>query len=323
MQSTLTAQLAALDLGGLSIASRPGSDITDMPSSEAMRQTVDAVWNDLFAMMEDTALEAEVESIAWGFVNLFHRGAMGKEKLVDRATDEIRMLVASADGSEIHTSKLEEQVDRAQLAEACQDAFEEMRERAAALYLNETGSSWRPATGSRLNHNAKLTSAVVAGRSFMKARNEANRKAAMPEGTPVIFGGGRITHETDIDAKTYAENIWSTLEKVRGFVPDMVLVHGGDMQGADRLAGSWAERNGVQQIAFGLERRLGNRAGFKRNGDMLGLNPRYVVAFQGNGVLERLVIDAKRARVQVVDRRGPLGTNPKLAAKEAFERKAA
>ncbi|MGB3723074.1 MAG: DUF2493 domain-containing protein, partial [Pacificimonas sp.] len=131
------------------------------------------------------------------------------------------------------------------------------------------------------------------------------------------------THETDIDAKTYAENIWSTLEKVRGFVPDMVLVHGGDMQGADRLAGSWAERKDVQQIAFGLERRLGNRAGFKRNGDMLGLNPRYVVAFQGNGVLERLVIDAKRARVQVVDRRGPLGTNPKLAAKESATHKAA
>ena len=323
MQSSLTAQLAALDLHTLSIAHRPGSDIIDMPSSEAMQQTVDAVWNDLFAMMENTALEAEAENFAWGFVNLFHRAAIGKEKLVDRATDEIRMLVASADGSEIHTTKLEEQVDRAQLAEACQDAFEEMRERAASLYLNETGSSWRPATGSRLSHNAKLTSAVVAGRSFMRARAEANRKAAMPEGTPVVFGGGRIAHETEADAKTYAENIWKTLDRVREVLPDMVLVHGGDMQGSDRLAGSWAERKGVQQIAFGLERRLGNRAGFKRNGDMLRLNPRYVIAFQGNGVLERLVIDAKRARIQVVDRRGPLGTNPKFAAKETSERKAA
>ena len=38
---------------------------------------------------------------------------------------------------------------------------------------------------------------------------------------------------------------------------------------------------------------------------------RYVIAFPGNGVLERLVIEAKSRRVSVVDRRGPLGTNPR------------
>ena len=36
---------------------------------------------------------------------------------------------------------------------------------------------------------------------------------------------------------------------------------------------------------------------------MLSLNPRYVVAFPGNGVTERLVIDAKTRRITVVDRR--------------------
>ena len=45
------------------------------------------------------------------------------------------------------------------------------------------------------------------------------------------------------------------------------------------------------------------RAGFKRNEQMLSLNPRYVVAFPGNGVTERLVIDAKTRRITVVDRR--------------------
>jgi hypothetical protein len=43
---------------------------------------------------------------------------------------------------------------------------------------------------------------------------------------------------------------------------------------------------------------------------MLRLNPRYVVAFPGNGVTERLVIEARKQRVTVVDRRGPLGTRP-------------
>ena len=50
---------------------------------------------------------------------------------------------------------------------------------------------------------------------------------------------------------------------------------------------------------------------------MLSLNPRYVVAFPGSGVLERLVIQAKEQKVQVVDRRGPLGTHPKRAARLA------
>jgi hypothetical protein len=43
---------------------------------------------------------------------------------------------------------------------------------------------------------------------------------------------------------------------------------------------------------------------------MLSLKPRYVIAFQGNGVTERLLIDAKKAGIRVVDRRGPLGTPP-------------
>ena len=94
-------------------------------------------------------------------------------------------------------------------------------------------------------------------------------------------------------------------------VPDMVLIHGGDTKGVDRLAASWAERRKVPQVTFSLDMRLGARAGFKRNERMLSTDPRYVVAFPGNGVLERLVIEAKTRRITVVDRRGPLGTSPR------------
>ena len=67
-------------------------------------------------------------------------------------------------------------------------------------------------------------------------------------------------------------------------------------------------------LVFALDMRLGARAGFQRNERMLSLDPRYVIAFPGNGVLERLVIDAKAHKVTVVDRRGPLGTCPKASA---------
>ena len=313
MHTSFADQLAGLDLAGFSIGSAPVST-SDFPIREAVEQTLEAVWSDLFALVSGTALEADAEDLGWAFVNLFHRSANRKSTALDRATDEVRALVATADGSEIHTYELETQVERAQCAEAAMLALEEMREVAASLYLNEFGSSWKPVSSSRFNHGVMLTSALVEGRDFLRARTEAKRRAAMPEGTPVLFAGGRIRHATEADALTFANNVWRALDKVRDRVPEMVLIHGGDTKGADRLASSWAERRNIPQVTFSLDMRLGARAGFKRNERMLSLDPRYLVAFPGNGVLERLVIEAKSRRVTVVDRRGPLGTNPKAVS---------
>ena len=317
MRTTLAAQLAQLELGTLDVQRPPADQTSDLPPDDAVEQTLAAVWSDLFQLFPDTALEDDAEEIAWGFVNLFHRAASKRSAQIDRATDEIRCLVASNDGSEVHSSELEEQVDRARAAEAAMIGLENLREVAAALYLNETGSSWRPAGSSRLCHSAKLTSAVIDGREFLRARAERRRKAVLPEGTPVVFAGGRLSFPTDAEAKTFASNLWTTLDRVHQNVADLVLVHGGDSKGVDRLAGSWAEQHKVPQVAFSLDRRLGQRAGFRRNEQMLSLNPRYVVAFAGSGVVERLVIQAKQKRIAVVDRRGPLGTNPKHSARRA------
>jgi len=310
MHTSFADQLAGLDLAGFSIGPAPVST-TDFPLREAVEQTLEAVWSDLFAMVVGTALETDAEDLGWAFVNMFHRAAERKSNALDRATDEVRALVANADGSEVHTNDLETQVERAQCAESAMLALEEMREVAASLYLNEFGSSWKPVSSSRLNHSAMLTSALVEGRDFLRARAEAKRRAAMPEGTPVVFAGGRSRHASETEALTFGNNIWATLDRVRDRVPDMVLIHGGDTKGADRIASSWAERRSVPQVTFSLDMKLGARAGFKRNERMLSLDPRYVVAFPGNGVLERLVIEAKSRRITVVDRRGPLGTCPK------------
>jgi hypothetical protein len=319
MHTTLAAQLAQLELGHLNIQRIRPRAFIEVPDEEAVRQTLAAIWSDLFALFPDTALEDDAEEIAWGLVNLFHRASVKRSARLDRATDEIRCLIASADGSEVHTSELETQVERAQAAERAMVGLEAFREAAAALYLNETGSSWRPAGGSRLNHGSALTSAVIDGRAYLKARAESRRKAAMPEGTPVVFAGGRLSFPASGEAAAFAANVWETLDKVRERVADMVLVHGGDSKGSDRIAACWAERRKVAQVAFALDRRLGARAGFRRNEQMLSLSPRYLVAFAGNGVLERLVIQAKERGIAVVDRRGPLGTNPKRAARLAQE----
>lgn len=314
MHTSFAAQLAQLELGHLRVE-RIDTGAPEAPDCQAIAQTLSAIWSDLFALFPGTALEDDAEELGWGLVNLFHRAARKRSAQIDRASDEIRCLIASADGSEVHTSELEAQVARARTAETAMLALEEFREAAAALYTGETGSSWRPAGGSRINHSAQLTSAVVDGRDFLKARAETRRRAAMPEGRPVLFAGGRLSFASDEDAKALAANVWDALDKVRERVADLVLVHGGDSRGLDRLAAAWAERRKVPQVTFGLDRRLGTRAGFRRNEQMLSLKPLYLVAFPGNGVLERLVIEARAQGVSLVDRRGPLGTNPKHHAR--------
>jgi hypothetical protein len=157
---------------------------------------------------------------------------------------------------------------------------------------------------------------MVEGRAYLKARADTKRAQAMPGGTPVVFSGGRMTIDAT-DANTFADNLYRTLDRVRERVGDMVLVHGGDSKGVDRFAAGWAERHKIAQVIFNLDARLGQRAGFKRNEQFLSLNPRYVIAYPGNGVLERLVIDAKARRISVVDRRGPLGTPPAQVAAQA------
>ena len=316
MHTSLAAQLAQLELGHLNVE-RIHAGPGEPPDPDAVVQTMGAIWSDLFALFPETALEDDAEELAWGIVNLFHRASVKRGAQIDRATDEIRCLLASADGSEIHTSELESWIERARGAEVAMLGLEAFREAAASLYLHETGSSWRPAGGSRLNHNAALTSAMVDGRDYLRARAETRRTASMPEGHPVLFAGGRLSFATAEDAKSFAANVWDTLDKVHDRLADMVLVHGGDGKGADRLAAAWAERRKVPQVTFGLDSRLGQRAGFRRNEQMLALKPRYLVAFAGNGVLERLVIQAREQGVCVVDRRGPLGVNPKRAARLA------
>ncbi|MBB6193169.1 hypothetical protein FHS51_003425 [Sphingobium wenxiniae] len=305
--TTLAAALESLQLGHL----KPGDDATGgmaPPLAEALEQTTTAIWSDLFATMMNTSLERDIEDLGWGLVNLFHRAAQKKHAVIDRLTDDIRLLIAEQDGSEINASNLEDKIEVARKIEEAATCYEQMRDVAAAHYIRETGKSWIPGAGNRISLG--VTSAIIDGRAFLKARRDKVRDANTAIGTPVVFTGGRMTFRSDDDMRQFAENLHRTLNAVRERVGDMYLVHGGDMRGLDGLAASWAEQKGVQQVRFGLDRKLGDRAGFRRNDQFLNLKPRYVIAFPGNGVSERLVIDAKKAGIRIVDRRGPLGMPP-------------
>lgn len=320
MHDPLHEQLARLGIGE-AIAGGQLSIVTEdtpepIPTTEEIEATLTGAWNDLFSMIRETELSFARADIAWGFVHIFHRALEKAERRWDEAGYRVRELLDRQDGSEIATSELETATEMARAAEASMDACETMREIAADLYARETGRSWQPLSGNRLRHRDGETSAMVEGRTFLRARAERRTRARAPEGTPVVFAGGRLTI-TDSDATAFIDNLFGTLDKVRERVPDMLLVHGGDAQGVDRFAASWADSRGVPQIVFHLERRFGKRAGFVRAERMLNLRPRCVVALAGSGVLERLVEMAHQRKIPVVDRRGPLCTRPQQAERAA------
>ncbi len=312
MHDTLSEQInrlfgTDLNAGNLSVVTEDTPD--PLPTDPEIESTITACWSDLFGMLRDNEFDVARADMAWGFVHLFQRAAERAERRWDDEADKVRDLLDRQDGSEIATSELETAIERAKQFETVMESIELMRDTATTLYSQEMGRCWHSLSGNRLSHRAEKTSAQVDGRTFLRARAEKRVAARTPEGTPVVFAGGRQTIP-DCDASAFADNLFGTLDKVRARVPDMILVHGGDSQGVDRFASSWAQSRSITQLVFQLERRHGNRAGFVRNEAMLDLKPACVVALQGSGVLERLVEVARARRIPVVDRRGPLCTRP-------------
>jgi hypothetical protein len=103
----------------------------------------------------------------------------------------------------------------------------------------------------------------------------------------VIFSGGQ-------DWEDHAR-IWTLLDQAKARIPAMVLATTAQEKGCDAIAAAWAARSGVKLVAFTLNRKLGQRAGFARNEDLLKLKPVEAIVCEGSGLqshLARMVRDA-------------------------------
>ena len=107
------------------------------------------------------------------------------------------------------------------------NAFELMRDQAAELYESHTGSTWRPRSGSLVNHRT-LTAAMIDSRDFIAAKRRAETEVHLPAGPKIAFTGG-------IDCNDMTGS-GTTLDKVLAKHPGMVLLHGGSPKGAERIA---------------------------------------------------------------------------------------
>ena len=233
----------------------------------------------------------EANSLLWGFVNTFDAQIRRLDRSVDRIAPELRDLQKEQDGTEIKSRELELLTDRAKNLGGRRDAFEEMRDAAAAQYLAQTGEMWRPRSGSHTSRTGVLTSAAIDARDFIRARQDRETKAHLPDGTLIAIAGGK---DGDPDA------VFRKLDGARKKYPDMVLVHGGG-PGVERFAARWAERHGVHQVVCKPDWNAHGRAApFRRNDELLNLLPKGIIVFPGSGITQNLADKAESVGIPVL-----------------------
>ena len=241
---------------------------------------------------DGTQLSDERESLLWGFVNML-------DSPDPASRPRRRQADARPARPPARAGRHRDQVPRAGARDRPfaephrnrRDAFETMRDTAADAYRVETGSMWRPRRGSHTSQTGKLTSAAIDARDFQRARKDRKTMAHLPQGTLVAITGGK-------DIANPAAVI-ERLDKARAKYADIILVHGGG-PGVEKIAASWAERNGIHQIVCKPDwDRYGRAAPFRRNDDLLNLLPKGVIAFPGSGITENLVDKARQLGIPV------------------------
>ncbi len=266
-----------------------GEDVTDapMPEGEAVAQATEMVVRTLFDVLRDTRLEGIAGQIAWGIVHSFHRVASQIEGQADKAAQNVKRLIEQADGSEVGTVELEEAQLLCQSLDETQDAVACMRDYAAATFRAETGKPWSSPRASLTS--SKRTASVIAATDFLAARRKRQVDQKAPQGPIVLFSGGQMWEDHRL--------LYSALDNIRARIPTMVLATTAQDKGCDAIAAAWAARNGCKIITFTLNRKLGNRAGFARNEQLIGLRPVEAVVCEGSGLQSHLAREVRKHRI--------------------------
>ena len=156
------------------------------PEEPVVQSALTAIFDALFEMLGDTRLEPDLEDLFWSTVNLFHRAGERIQRELDRNEEAQRTGQREQDGSEVKSVELERHIAEGITLLERRNAFEFMRDYAADLFEAQTGSSWRPRTGSKVSH-ANMTAAMIDCRDFLSARRRAETEVLIPAGTKIAF----------------------------------------------------------------------------------------------------------------------------------------
>jgi hypothetical protein len=144
-------------------------DPRPMPEPRIATTAIADIFDALIATFADTRLEPDLDSLLWATVNLFHRAIVRIERELDDNEQAHRRGQEAQDGSEVRSVELERLTAQGDTLIERQNAFEFLREEAAAHYERHTGSPWRPRAGAKVSYK-HLTAAMIDSRDFIAAR---------------------------------------------------------------------------------------------------------------------------------------------------------
>lgn len=268
-------------------------DPRPLPEDRHVRAAIADIFDALLVALGDTRLEADLEDLLWGVVNVFHRAGERIERALDDNEQAQKRSQREQDGSELRSVELETLLAQGLTLIERRNAHEAFRDLAAEAFELHLRKPWRPHSGSLVSRRT-LTATLIDSRDFISARKRADTELMLPAGPKVAFTGGFECN--DIQA------IWDALDRVRAKHPGMVLLHGGSPKGAELIAAKWAGHRQVTQIAFKPDwTRHAKAAPFKRNDAMLDVLPIGVVVFPGTGIQDNLADKAKRMGIPLFD----------------------
>ena len=267
-------------------------DPRPLPEGNVVAGAVADIFDALVATLGDTRLEPDLGEILWSTVNLFHRATDRIERSLDDNEQGQRRGQREQDGSEVKAVELERLTAEGQTLLERRNAMELFRDIAADQFERHTGSTWRPRSGSMVNHR-HLTSAMIDSRDFLAAKRRADNEVLVPAGPKVALTGGADFNDHRL--------IWAKLDQVNAKHPGMVLLHGGSPKGAELIAAKWADARKVTQVAFKPDwTKHAKAAPFKRNDAMLDVLPVGVLVFPGTGIQENLADKARKLGIPVM-----------------------
>ena len=258
--------------------------------TEGIALILDAVAPDGFQMAD------QLEPVQWGLVNVFHSQTNRMETTMHHIKSQSDTLARSQDGSDQKSTDLEEKLAQLLSSDSMRSVFESIRDHLAYDYARDHGDDWTPRRGSLVSQTADIAS-VIEGREYVKASKDIGIQPEIPVGTRIAVTGSRTTDDH--------QTIWDKLDKQHSATPDMVLLHGGDKQGTQKIAAAWAKARGVPQTVFmPAWTKDGKKAAIpRRDARILKAEPTAVISFVSKdtrpsylheGALERgLHVDAE------------------------------
>ncbi len=281
---------------------RPFEDEPDhrpLPDDRIAGGAVAEMFDALVSCLIDTRIEPDLEDLAWGIVNVFHRAGERIERELDDNEQAQKRMQREQDGSEVKSVELERAIAEGVTMIERRDTMEFFRDAAADQFRIHIRKPWLPRSGPMVNHKA-LTSAVLDSRKHVDRREYQKQRLLDPDGVRIAFTGGADCNDH--------QRIYAVLDKVHIQLPDMILMHGGTPTGAERIAACWARDRKVPQDPYLPEwNRFKKAAPFKRNDAMLEACPKGVIVFPGTGIQDNLADKARKMGIRIWDFRNRSG----------------